>query len=389
MPLTLPGVRHNWKSEFEFTNGTVFLNHASFGPVTRRGRLAVESLMERWGRLSPGRDVDEETFSLLASAKDRFARLIGAKSARVAFAPNTTYGLNAVLWGLKLRKGERILLPEVEFPALVYAIQNIARKLELEIQPLPCPKGYMEIDTLRKTLAKKTAVLAMSWVQYFNGYRYDLEEISSLCHANGCLVLIDGMQGVGAVPLDVEHTGIDALACGAQKWLFGQPGAGFYYIAPNPIRDIEPLEAGWLGVDWGYKFSNLRDWNRPVFEDGRCWEIGTYPFYSIRFADAGLAMLEECGNLGVWDNIQTLLDRLTQRLAGSKYQAAPVGNEQNRSGIMPIIGPRTPELHRYLCDRSIHTSLREGSIRVSPHFCNTNDDVDRLVEVIRQFEATA
>ena len=388
MHMTSQAARHNWKAEFEIAPGTVFLNHASFGPVTKRGRLAAESLMERWGRLTPGPDVDDETFALLSSAKHRFARLIGAKPERVAFAPNTSYGLNAVLWGLQLRKGERILLPEIEFPALVYVVKRIAQQLELSIEPLSCPNGYLEIETLEKALANKAAVLALSWVQYFNGYRYNLEEISSLCHAHGCFVLADAIQGVGAVPLEVERSKVDALACGAQKWLFGQTGAGFFYIAPDAVREAEPLEAGWLSVDWGYRFHDLKDWDRPVFEDGRRWEIGTYPFFSIRFAESGLAMLEECGKHVVWDNIQEQLRRVTEGLGGSRYEPALVTGEGHQSGILPLKGPRTPELHQHLCRCNIHTSLREGTIRISPHFYNTDDDIDRLIEAIRQFEAS-
>jgi selenocysteine lyase/cysteine desulfurase len=342
--------------------------------------------MDRWGRLTPGPDVDDETFALLASAKQRFARLIGARPERVAFAPNTSYGLNAALWGLRLRKGERILLPEVEFPALVYVVKRIAQHLELDIEPLPCPNGYLEIETLQNALAQKAAVLALSWVQYFNGYRYDLEEISSLCHGRGCFVLVDAIQGVGAVPLDVERTKIDALACGAQKWLFGQTGSGFFYIADDTVREVEPLEAGWLSVDWGYRFNDLRDWNKPVFEDGRRWEVGTYPFFSIRFAESGLAMLEERGKSAVWDDIQRLLSRVAHGLEGSGYGPALAAGEQHQSGIMPLRGPRAPQLHQQLSARNIHIALREGTIRVSPHFYNTDDDMDSLIEAIREFE---
>lgn len=385
---TRPAVGRDWKSEIEIDPGIIFLNHASFGPVTRRGRLAAESLIARRGRLAPGIDVDDETFAMLASAKDRFARLIAAKPDRVGFAPNTSYGLNAVLWGLGLRKGERILLPEIEFPALVYAVKNIAQRLQLEIEPLPCPEGFLELETLQKALTRPAAVLAISYVQYFNGYRYDLETISNLCHSKGCFVLLDAIQGVGAVPLDVQSSGIDALACGAQKWLFGQTGSGFFYISPEPIRRTEPLEAGWLSVDWGYRFQNLRDWNKPGFEDGRRWEVGTYPFFSIRFAETGLAMLEECGKHQVWAIIQSLRDQLVDQLRDTNYRVSFQSSPEHRSGILPVTGPRIEELHKHLRTHGIHTSFREGSIRVSPHFHNTSQEIAQFVERIRQFEGT-
>ncbi len=381
-----PATHRDWKCEFEIDPDNVFLNHASFGPVTRRGRMAAESLIKRWGHLTPGLDVDDETFAMLASAKARFARLIGAKDDRIGFAPNTSYGLNAVLWGLGLTKGERILLPQIEFPALVYAVKNIAKKLDLKIEPLPCPKGFLEIETLEKALSQTSAVLAISYVQYFNGYRYDLKTITDLCHAKGCFVLVDAIQGVGSVPLEAEQIGIDALACGAQKWLFGQTGAGFFYISSRPIRAVEPLESGWLSVDWGYRFEDLKEWNKPGFEDGRRWETGTYPFFSIRFAETGLAVLEECGKQQVWAIIQSLLDQLISDLEGTQYRVAFERGPDHRSGILALTGPRIRELYEHLKAHKIHTSFREGTIRVSPHFHNTVEEIARLVERIRQFE---
>jgi cysteine desulfurase/selenocysteine lyase len=377
----------DWKSEFEFESGVVFLNHASFGPVTRRGRLAVESLIQRWGALSDGPNADDETFSLLAQMRADFARLIDGEAQRVAFVPNTSYGLNSILWGLDLQEGERILIAEVEFPAVVYVVQHIAKLRGLEIETLPCPKGYLELKTLEMALHKKAAVLAISWVQYFNGYRYDLKSIADLCHRHGCFVLIDAIQGVGAVPMNVRDLGIDALACGAQKWLFGQTGSGFMYIAPETIRPVTPPFAGWLGVDWGYRFHDLMHADRPSYEDGRRWETGTYPYFAVRLASAGLGLLTEVGKERIWSNINARLRQLRDGLAGSRYEFVRSSQIEHQSGIGQIAGSRTEELHHHLRLERIHTSYREGNIRVSPHFYTSGDDIDRLLAAIREFEA--
>ncbi len=375
----------NWKNKFAFEDGVVFLNHASFGPVTNTGRKAIDELMRRWGALSPGASVDGESFDMLDQSRRRFARLINAPKKQVAFAPNTSYGLNAVLWGLNLRRNERVLVPECEFPAVVYAVQRIAKLRNLKIEVLPCPDGYVTTETIEKALKRKAAVLVISWVQFFNGYRYDLKALSALCHDHDCFLLVDAIQGVGAVPLDVRRTGIDALACGAQKWLFGQTGSGFFYIASNPIRPVEPPYGSWLGVDWGYRFHDLQHWDRPAFTDGRRWEVGTYPFFALRFAHAGLEMLEECGRTQVWANIQAVISRLTDGLDGSAYQPILFA-KNNRSGIVTIRGPRTEQLFGALKKRRILPALREGSIRISPHFHTTDDDIDTLLEATLSFE---
>ncbi|GAB4314883.1 MAG: aminotransferase class V-fold PLP-dependent enzyme [Candidatus Zixiibacteriota bacterium] len=375
----------DWTTEFSIDSGVVFLNHASFGPVTNRGRRAVESLMARWGQFAEGPDVDRESYAKLAQARRDFAAITGGDRSRVAFVSNASFGLNTVLWGMNLRRGERLLVPEVEFPAIVYAARHIAHQRGLNLDVLPCPDGYFTSEDLERALRKKTAALVFSWVQYFNGYRYDLDAIAEICHRHGCFTLVDGTQGVGAVPMNVRKAGIDALACGAQKWLFGQPGSGFLYIAREPIRPVQPLYAGWLGVDWSHRFHDLRRWDRPPCKDGRQWEIGTYPYFALRFAQAGLELLLECGIPEIWRRIHRLHRQLSAGLDGTRYNAQ-MFPQKNASGIITIQGPRIRKLQTALTARRIYTSLREGRVRVSPHFYNTSDNIDRLLTAIREFD---
>lgn len=374
------------RGEFAFKRGQVFLNHAAFGPIPRRARKAGDDLDDRLGRLHSGDNVDAETFDLLAGTKAMFGRLIGQKSRRIAFAPSTSHGLNMVLWGLNLRRGERILIAEVEFPAVVYAALNIARQRKLTVERLPCPEGYLAADTLQKALRRKAAVLAISWVQYFNGYRYDLATISEICHAAGCFVLVDGIQGIGAVPMKMRRWGVDAVACGGQKWLLSQSGAGFFALADDPIRAVEPPFAGWLSHDWRYRFGNLQRWDRPRYADGRRWEVGSYSHQSVRNAHAGLGLLCEAGIERIFQRIDGLTGRLAMRLSESKYRVNRFPTRANRSGIVTISGPGAGRLHAHLRTRGFHTALREGNIRVAPHFYNTEDEIDAFVEEIWHFE---
>lgn len=373
------------KREFRFAPGVVFLNHASFGPVPESGRRAVESLLATQGRLSADPEVDDESYSLLAQSKRHFGRMIGQRAQRVAFAQNASVGINSILWGLALRNGERLLIPAVEFPSLVYAAKNVADKRGLRIEKLPCPDGYLDTKTLRRALRQKAAVLAMSWVQYFNGWRHDLQELTEICHNAGCFVLADLTQGAGAVPFSMQRQGVDAVVCGTQKWLFGQTGGGFFAVASAPIRRVNPIFAGWLGYDWRYRWERLQTWNRRPHRDGRVWEVGTYPFYSIRLIHAGLRLLDRVGVRRVFSRIDSLTGILAEHLATGEYHVWRPSQRSHRSGIVTIRGPRIAALHRYLTGRRIYTSLREGTIRVSPHFHNTTADIDALVEGIRQF----
>lgn len=315
-----------------------------------------------------------------------FARLTGADAKRVAFAPNASYGLNAILNGLNLNPGDRVLVPANEFPAAVYAARALCERVGAELVPVPCPNGSMDLDQLRALLNEGAAVLAMSWIQYFNGYRYDLAPIARLCHDHGTFHLVDVTQGAGAVPLNMRRDGVDAIAAGTQKWLLGQTGGGFFAIAKTPIRPVMPPYAGWLGYDWGYTWGDLQRWNRPAFSDGRFWEVGTYPFYSVRLAHAGLSILVSCGTQSTYKHIQSLHARMRDGLESTRYRAIVFPAACNRSAIATFTGPRVADLHRHLLANRIFVSLREGNIRVSPHFYNTMADIDRLTTFVQRFE---
>jgi selenocysteine lyase/cysteine desulfurase len=374
------------RREFEIPRNVVFLNHAAFGPIPRRGRIAVEELIQRQGFLRGDPNVDNESYAMLAELRSMFGRLAGQDRHRVGFVPNASYGLNAILWGMDLKPGETILVPAKEFPALVYAVRALAGRIGANVRAIPCPDGCITLEALEKELQRGAAVCAISWVQYFNGYRYDLRAVTELCHRHGCVVAVDGSQGVGAIPMNMKRDGFDALACGTQKWLFGQTGAGFMAIAPDPLRAIRPPQSGWLSYDWGYKFGDLQRWDRPQYPDGRAWEVGTYPYFSVRLAHAGLSILTECGTARIFRHLQGLHRRLIEGLAGSSYRPLQFTDPKNRSGIITIAGPQAAQLHHHLYSHRVYTSLREGNIRVSPHFYNTDAHIDRLVREIREFE---
>lgn len=377
--------QNRWRREFEIPRGVAFLNHASFGPVPKRGRLAVEDLLRRQGRFIGDPDADPDTFRMLEESRAMFSALTGCNKRCVAFAPNATHGLNAILGGLRLKKRDRILLPENEFPTAVYSVRTLAERTGLRVASIPCHNGYIHLESLEKKLKQGADVLVISWVQYYNGYRNHLSEIISLCHRAGCFVLADVTQGAGAIPLNMRQDQVDAIVCGAQKWLLGQTGAGFFALSSSPIRPVAPASGGWLGYDWGYDWSDLQRWDRPAYQDGRFWESGTYPFYSVRLAHAGLSILNECGVTGVYRRIQELLNHLISRLESTAYRPLLFADPRHRSGILSIAGPETAKLHKFLLERRIFVSLREGNIRVSPHFYNTGAEIHRLATAIAQF----
>jgi cysteine desulfurase/selenocysteine lyase len=371
-----------YRGEFPFIQKVTFLNHASFGPIPSR---ALKSTYEYYEALTLKRivDMDKLTFDKLDRIRIYLAKMIKAKPSEIGLVPNTSYGLNVAVNGLKWKSGDKVLLTDVEFPANVYPWLNL-RKKGVGIKFIKNRKGFFDIDNLHKTIDSRCRVLSLGYVQFFNGFKNDLETIGRICQEKDIFFVVDGIQGVGCVDLDVKKAKIDFLACGGQKWLLSSLGTGFFYLSENTKRKIEPSFFGWMGVDWKLDFSNLFRYDLPPFSSSRKFEIGTYPFSTLWTMCSSLELLSEIETRAIEKQVLELLDLLLDYLKDSPYQIKSSLDPLHRSGILSFSGKDTARLFRILSRKKIPVSFRENSIRVSPHFYNSPEDIQKLIQVLKK-----
>jgi len=371
-----------YRKEFPFIQKVTFLNHASFGPIPSR---ALKSTYEYYEALTLKRivDMDKLTFARLDRIRTYLAEMIKAKPSEIGLVPNTSYGLNVAVNGLKWKKGDKVLLSDVEFPANVYPWLNLKKK-GVEIKFIKSRNGFFDIDNLLKTIDSRCRVLSLGYVQFFNGFKNDLEAIGKICQEKDIFLVIDGIQGVGCVDLDVKKAKIDFLACGGQKWLLSSLGTGFFYLSENAKRKIEPSFFGWMGVDWNLNFSDLLKYDLKPFDSSRKFEIGTYPFSTLWTMCSSLELLSGIGTKAIEKQVFRLLDLLLDYLKDSSYQVKSSPDHLHRSGILSFSGKDTARLYQILSRKQILVSFRENSIRVSPHFYNSPEDIQKLIQVLKK-----
>ena len=376
-----------YRKEFPFTKEIIFFNHASFGPMPETSWRATADYY-KYLRLEKTEDIDEEAFKKLDEIRVLIAKMIKAKPEEIAFVPNTSYGLNVAGWGLDLKRGDKILLSDVEFPANVYPWTGLKQK-GIETKFIPSSYGScgknkcFDIDNFVKAIDKRTKVLSISFVQYFNGFKNDLETIGKICEENDIFLVVDGIQGIGAVDLDVKKCKIDFLSCGGQKWLLSSLGTGFFYLSSFAKRKVKPSFFGWLGVDWNLKFTNLLKYDLPPFPSVRKFEIGTYPYSLLWSMHSSLQLLSEIGIKNIEKHNSALLDLLIDYLSDSPYQIRSSLKPLHRSSILSFSGKNIKNLYEKLIKNKILVSFREGAIRVSPHFYNTKEEMNKLIEFLR------
>jgi selenocysteine lyase/cysteine desulfurase len=233
-PTRLRALRDQFRAlraaEFPWTADTVYLNNASIGPIPERTRRVLDEFTAK--RTAPHLLPDRELQAGLQAARTAIARLINAESGEIALATNTSHGLNLAAGALPLERGDVVLVSDREFPANVYP-WLLLEKRGVEVELAPCvSEGWPDEDYLVERLHDpRVRVLAVSFVQFSNGYRADLARLGVACRANGTFLVVDGIQGVGNSVLDVRATPVDILACGGQKWLLS-PWGGWRSKAP-------------------------------------------------------------------------------------------------------------------------------------------------------------
>ena len=370
-----------YRAEFPITRRFTYLNHASHGPMSLRVWRAIDGFLDR--AVHTEHVHDETSFRKMDECRALLAGMLKCETGEIGMGYDATFGLNVAAHGLDLRTGDEVLLSDVEFPANVYPWLALGRK-GVKVRFFKAREGFADLESIERRITPRTRILALSWVQYFNGYRTDLRAVSDLCREKGIFFVVDGMQGVGALDLNVRQAGVDFLSAGGVKWLLSPHGSGFFFISKRMLPRLKPSFAGWLGVDWNTDWENLRDYRRKPFSDARKFELGSHPYQDLYGFREALGMLAEVGMKRVENSILGLTGRLLDYLRDSPYKIRSSLAARHRSGIISFTGKRDDALMDALKHEKIIVSYREGGVRVSPHFYNSDEEVDRLIAVLKR-----
>jgi selenocysteine lyase/cysteine desulfurase len=350
----------------------IYLNAASTGPLPERTLRAQDAYSRK--RAAPYRLSHEEQFAVLDDARARITALIGAEAGSVALSVNTGAGINLAAWGLPLGRGDVVVIPDLEFPANVYPWMAASRARGFSLQTVPTRDGLLDEDALLAAIDQQgVRILALSWVGFATGFVADLDRIGAACRARGVLLVVDGMQGVGVLPLDVQRLRIDVLACGGQKWLLSPWGSGFIYVRPGILEAIVPQPVSWMGVRGSDDFSALVDYDLTWRDGARRFEQITVPFQDFAGMAASLGLVQELGMDAIAAHVAECVEQLA---AGAERAGIEVVTPAGRRAGIVTLRPDdvSATAARLRVARVVH-SVREGTIRLSPHCYTTSDEI--------------
>ncbi len=368
---------------WEARGDAVHVDHASIGVIPQRARDAVAAYNDR--RAEMFRMRAEDFLPVLDRARALVAQLIGADAAEVALTTNTSWGVNLAAFALPLRPGDIVLGSAGEFPANVYPWMAAARARGFAFELVPMAGRAVDEAAILARIENDPRVkcVALSWVSFWTGYRIDAVRLGAACRARGVRFALDAIQGIGPLGLDVRAAHVDFLSCGAQKWLCAPWGSGFAYVRRELVGALEPPAAGWLAQAGAGDFARFLDYDPAWRDDAQRFEVGSLPIQDFVGMNRSVELLLELGAARIAPHVQALTQRLIAWAASRRdVECLTPADPARRAGIVAVVTADVARDSRRLRGAGIVHSVREGAIRLAPHFHNTMGDVDRMIRVL-------
>ncbi|WP_129670587.1 aminotransferase class V-fold PLP-dependent enzyme [Candidatus Chloroploca sp. Khr17] len=368
-----------YRAEFPITEKYAFLSHAAVSPLNTRIVQAVAAHNQLASTEPPMRFLGQ-VFQLMGDLRQRLATLINAREAsEVVLMPNTAMGLNTAAVSLPLRRGDNVLILEGDYPANVYPWQQLAYKGVLT-KVVPQHKGGLDLDMLAARIDRHTRVIALSTAMFATGFRNDIEAVGKLCKERGIYFVVDGIQTLGAFPMDVQACNIDFLAAGSQKWMLSAPGAGFLYVRQELLDELEP--GAYVGASSVVDAMNYLDYNLTFPASADRFTLGTPNIYGAVALRESVMLLQEVGIERIQRQVLTHVDTLINDLSERGYTFAADPSPAHRSGIVVINNLPDPDAASKRLDEAGVIATVRGGLRFAPHFYNTTEEVLKVGEVL-------
>jgi len=375
------------KDLFQIPDGIHYLNCAYMAPLLKSvEEKGIEGLRKKRNPVSI-QPVD--FFSGVNEVRIAFSQMVNCAPSQVAIMPSVSYGMNSVIRNIPFRPGQHALTISEEFPSCYYTARRWCRshgaqlKVVARKEDIPV-KGEDWNRRILETIGKDTAFIVMASVHWMNGTKFDLERIGRRCREVGAKLIVDGSQSVGALPVDVEQLGIDALICAGYKWLMGPYSTALSFIHEDFNEGI-PLEESWMSRPSAERFERLTDYREGYRPGAVKFDMGqSSNFISIPMLKEALHQLLNWGVPEIQEYCGLLAEPLIQHFLDHEI---PVEQEAYRANH--LFGLQLPgtlngdDLIRELQQRNVFVSLRGSNIRISLNVFNTEEDVDQLMAALR------
>lgn len=372
----------SYRAEFPVVERKAYLISASLGPISNRSRAYLDEYVDAWAsKGAPDHVWFEDIFPRMRSLKSSFADLAGCDADELAITTNISVAISTIASALDFGERNKVVMSELDFPTDGH-VWLAQRKRGVEIEWLRSPDGLtIPLEEFDRAIDERTAVVMVNRVLYRSSAIIDAKEVCRIARERGALSFVDDYHGIGIVPLDLHDLGCDVYAAGSLKWLCGGPGLVFLYVRRDLIPELEPLVTGWFAQAEPFSFELERLEYHPT---ARRFEHGTPPAPVYFIAQGGLDVIAEVTPERIRARQGELQDHLIARADELDLPVRTPRERSGRGGVVNVgVGPEAGKICHALLERDISTDYRGDGLRISPHFFNTESDIDRCFGELR------
>lgn len=372
------------RADFRLPDDVIWLDTAHQGPLPGR---AADALMQAlaW-KMDPSRLPDDEFFATPDRLRAALGALLGLPPSELVIANSASYGLDLLVRGLPLERGDEIVLVRDDFPATVAPWLPL-RERGVRIRFLPRRRG-IEPSDVATALRPRTRVFCTTWIDSFTGHVLDAGRVGAVCRDAGVLFVLNATQGFGVRPLPVGAGAVDAITCAGYKWLCGPYGTGFCWISAALMGRLRPGRRYWLpsARERGLQSLGYPDQEPPPAGHAAHDVFCTASFFNLLPWIAAVEYLAELGIERISAHNAALVEALREAAAASGLSVPVRAGGAADSPMLLIEGLERDAGSRLVARlrrRGIHVALREGRIRIAPHVHNVVEDVEKFATALR------
>ena len=364
----------NWSSireEFPVTSHSVYLNTAAAGPLAIATQQAATDYYRQM--MNDGDVHWDDWLAKREEVRATVARFINAEPDEIGLTTNTSSGMNLIVDALE-NHGE-VISNDLEFP--VTTIPWMHRRIPVHI--VKSVNGVVSADDVKRMMDVRSGIISMSYVQFSNGYRCNLEELSAIKGQHAFVV--NASQAAGVFGVDVKQMKIDALCCTGHKWMLSGYGSGFVYISRELQARSKQRTIGWLSVQEPYGDRNNEIHLRHDVSARA--ELGCPHFAGMFALGASIEMMLSIGLSQIEERALNINRYLTTRLSEKGFEVlSPLTDERHRSAETLVRAENPAQVVSSLAARKIYVTEKPDGFRVATDFFNNEEDVDGLVEAL-------
>ena len=370
----------NFRQEFPIRERYAFFNHAGVAPIPASTQAAISEFARAAAEEGP---VNYAAWlHAMSLARETAGAMINADTNDICFVKNTNHGLIIVANSINWKAGDNVIALEHEFPANLLPWKNLQQH-GVEFRGVPEREDHSySIDDIAARIDDRTRLLSVSWVEYSTGIRNDIKALGELCRDQGILFCVDGIQGMGVLPIDVKALPVDFLMADGHKWMLAPEGCGFLYVRRPVMDQLNDNMAGWCGMKNPQDYDNTEQGYK-----GSCrkFEEGSHNLLAINALGTSLRILHTAGYDYIQERIRATTTLLMNEAPKKGYKVITPEAWENRAGIVSLQKDGLDidaTAKMILDDHQIVIAARRGFLRISPHFYNEEEEIERLVAAL-------